>query len=713
MSYPALQNVLNGGEISPLLYARIDQPRYRTGAYIMRNAVPLPQGGATRRPGTVFCGYAAEEEAAGGQVRLEPFIFAEDQARMLEFAPGVMRIWLANGTRALGADGVPISVPLPYEAEDIPLLQFAQSADVMYIACLNRPPAKISRYADDDWRYEALGFVSKTPAPGAPVLETGGGVAGSGTQTYSYKVVAMNGDTGELSPPSEAVDISCSSLSQTYYITVSWEPVEGCTEYRIYKKRAGIYGFIGRALDGEVSFKDNNIAPDLADSPAEDKSPFNGPGAYPGLVFFHQQRLGWAASRQKPLTVWLSQSANFESLASGLNPRDDDGIEATIAGQNQSRILWLKPDKDALLIGTGNGEWSLQAAEGSVLTPSNLCFLPQSEIGSANSLGALRAGTGVLFVQRGGNAVRMMGYVFQSDKYEPQDLSILARHLLEGRTVTSWARQSEPYGVIWMSLSDGTMAGLTLLHEHDVVGWHRHDTAGHIEQVAVLPSADGQQDLLWMLVRRTVNGRKRRFVEVMAPYFDGEDRELAYHLDAGTTRISGPERNLGGLAHLEGESVHLFTDGYVMPARTVESGEVELDHPVRVAHGGLPFVMEIHPTRPEVALQEGASIGRVRRISQVLLRVHRSLSFSVRLQADESGSGLSDRLFRKQTAFPNLAAHPLNRQPRFLETGDVSVPLGGGWQKDARLVIEASDPVPVTLLAIVCVVEVSPGYGTH
>lgn len=37
------QNVLNGGEISPLLRGRVDQPRYSTGAREMRNFVPMPQ----------------------------------------------------------------------------------------------------------------------------------------------------------------------------------------------------------------------------------------------------------------------------------------------------------------------------------------------------------------------------------------------------------------------------------------------------------------------------------------------------------------------------------------------------------------------------------------------------------------------------------------------------------------------------------------------
>ena len=60
-----VQNVLNGGEITPLMRGRVDQPRYATGCREMRNFVPMPQGGATRRPGTRFLGMRSEERRVG------------------------------------------------------------------------------------------------------------------------------------------------------------------------------------------------------------------------------------------------------------------------------------------------------------------------------------------------------------------------------------------------------------------------------------------------------------------------------------------------------------------------------------------------------------------------------------------------------------------------------------------------------------------------
>ena len=101
-------------------------------------------------------------------------------------------------------------------------MRFAQSGDVIFVVSPRHKPAKISRYADDDWRYEVLTFTPQTPSPGAPTLEAGGEIPGSGNQTYSYKIVAVNPECGELSLPSPATDIYCPSLSLTQYVDISW-----------------------------------------------------------------------------------------------------------------------------------------------------------------------------------------------------------------------------------------------------------------------------------------------------------------------------------------------------------------------------------------------------------------------------------------------------------------------------------------------------------
>lgn len=680
--YP-VQQAFNGGEISPLLTARADQLRYQTGALRMRNVVPMAQGPATRRPGTRWLNTAADE-TPDAPVRLVPFVFSAVQARMLEFAPGKVRVWMPSGA-LVASGGAPYVVASPYTAADLPSMRVAQSADVVYIACPNHPPRKLSRHADNDWRFETIAFMPQTPTPTGV---TGALTGGSGSDVvYRYVVSAVDATTGQEGLPCDPVTVRGPSLSSTVYVHLAWAAVPNALEYRIYKEKSGVFGFIGRAISGAVIFDDKNIAADAEDTPQNAKNPFTTTGEYPRAVFFWQQRLGWASSVNRPLTLWLSQSANFESLAASKPPKDDDGIEVTMAGQRQNAIAWVEGDRQ-LCIGTAGGEWTLAGQDDGALTPSNPMFVQHGSRGSAD-VTAVRAGSSLMFVQRGGRVVREFAYSFQRDGYEAQDVTLLTG-VMAGRGVKAWAYQQEPHSVLWCVLDDGTMAGLTYLREHDVVGWHRHDTDGRIEHAACIPGLDG--DELWLVVRREVNGQTRRYIERMDPFFDQPTPENAFFVDAGMT-YEGPDvTELAGLDHLEGRTVAIFADGAVQPRRAVSGGVVTLDRPAAVVHVGLPYVSDIIPTRPEIPAENGTTLTRVRKISKATLRLYQSMG--VLAGADE------DHL---HDVIGHDAADPA--PPAFV-TRDAMVTVDGGWTETATVLVRVEDPCPMTLLAVVYDVEI-------
>lgn len=690
--YP-VQQAFNGGEISPLLTARADQIRYQTGALIMRNAVPLAQGPVTRRPGLRFMGPAKEQGA--GPVRLVPFVFSAAQSRVLEFGPGYVRVWMDAGL--VSKNGQPYEVASPYGAADIAGLRFAQSADVIYIASRNHPPRKLSRHADDDWRFTTPTFMPAQAAPGALTLGTLGTTPGPGNETYSYKVTAVSATTGEESLASPEGTITTTAMSSTYWVRVSWAAVPGAVEYRVYKRRYGVFGFIGRAVGGDTFFDDRNIGADTEDTVPEAKNPFTAAGEYPGLVFFWQQRLGFAGSDKRPLTVWLSQSAAFENLATSRPPQDDDGIEATLAGQRQNRFVWIEGDR-TLCLGTEGGEWTLSGQEGGPVTPTSLQFQSHGVRGS-EGVPAVRAGDSLLYVQRGGGVVREFTYSFERDGYVAPDLTLLTG-VLRGRKVRAWAYQQSPHSIVWCVLDDGTLAALTFLREHDVVGWHRHDTDGVVEDVTVIPGGDATAsgtDTVWMLVRRTVGGQERRHVERMAPFFDEATPGNAFFVDAGLSYAGAPVMHVTGLEHLEGREVAILADGYVMPPRAVTGGGITLDRAASVIHVGLPYITDIIPTRPEIPAQNGSTLTRVRKIVGARLRLYRSMGVLAGADPDHLWDVLA-----------HDAADPTH--PAFV-TGDRDVTIDGGWTDEATVLVRVADPTPMTMLAIVYDVDPSATSG--
>lgn len=680
-----LQNVLNGGEITPLMRGRVDQPRYQTGAQTMHNMVPMPQGGVTRRPGTRFLGMAS-----GDRCRFIPFVFSATQGRMLEFGDHVMHVWLPDGTQ------VDKSFASPFAAADLADLRFAQSADVIYFAHSKYQPRKLSRHADDDWRFASLLFLPGIAAPtglSGSIVDRGAN-NGDATRTYTYVVTAVDEETGQESNPSAEFSINAKSLdSMEYIIRLTWEASAGASYYRVYKKKYGVFGYIGRS-GAERTFDDENIGADTSDTPPKHENPF-ADGNYPSQVFFHQQRLGFAASNKKPITIWLSRTGDFEIMASSTPPRDDDAITATLASTQANRIVWLQPDRQALAFGTEGSEWTLKASEGVALTPSNISFELQTTIGGDDAVQAMSVGGSVLFLQRGSKSVRQLAYNYSADKYLPQDLNLLARHVLADTNIVAWAYQQEPHSSIWCVLADGSMAGLTYMPEHEVVGWHRHTTEGQIRDVAAIPGTPDDQ--VWLLVERPCGLCVERF----ETFFDSDNLTDANFLDSALRYDGPPKAEFFGLDHLAGQTVQAFADGSTIDAITVGAdGSLVLPRPASSVLVGLPAHSRLALNLPEVNTQEGSSVLKGRKVSGVRFRVYRSMSF-------QAGFGVHlhpviDRQIRGgsfQTA------------PFYTEGTDLHIETCAGWTDTTPLTIDVRTPTPLTILSILTAMDIAPFSG--
>lgn len=684
------QNVLNGGEISPLLRGRVDQQRYSTGTREMLNFVPMPQGGVTRRPGTRYLG-----DALGGTGRLIPFVFSATQGRMLEFGDHELGVWLPDGTLVADESGTPKVFESPFAAADLRDLRYAQSADVIYFAHPSYAPRKLSRYADDDWRWSELTFLPTIATPKKPSLSTVGTPEGDKKTDYTYCVTAID-DKGQESSPSEPASISAQALNSVdFHIRISWEAVEGATGYRVYKKKMGVFGYIGKGGADETHIDDKNIGADTEDTPPEYEDPFEGEGNYPSQVFFHQQRLGFAASNSRPITIWLSRSGEFESMAKSTPPKDDDAIEVTLAATQASRIVWLQPDRSALAFGTEGSEWTLEPSEGVALTPATASFQLQTTNGGSDAVAALSVGGSVLYVQRGSGAIREFAYNYSADKYLGQDLTILARHILKDVDVVAWSWQQEPYAILWCVLSDGTLAGLTYMKEQEIIGWHRHATDGQFLDVAGIPGTPDDQ--LWFLVRRggTV------CVERLDTFFDSDELAEAYFLDSSLNYQGEPLASFYGLDHLAGRQVQVFADGGTIDGLEVGAdGSLTLKHAASSVHVGLPYVSRVVPNLPELQTQQGWTLMHDRKILAVRARVYRSMSFLAGLEG--ALSPIVDR---------DITGGLFSTVPFFSEGTDLDLDVCGGWSASSPLVFEVSSATPLTILALVTTLEISPYTG--
>ncbi len=91
-------NSFNSGELSPLLAAREDLAKYHSGCSVMENMIPLPQGGAQKRPGTKF----VAESKNNTKIRLFPFQFSTTQSFVIEGGNQYARFFTNNAPVTTG-----------------------------------------------------------------------------------------------------------------------------------------------------------------------------------------------------------------------------------------------------------------------------------------------------------------------------------------------------------------------------------------------------------------------------------------------------------------------------------------------------------------------------------------------------------------------------------------------------------------------------------
>lgn len=144
-----IQTNFTSGEISPKMYGRVDVNKYFNGARKLRNMIVLPQGGAYRRPGTI---YVNEVKTSSKKTILRKFIFSETQAYVLEFGENYIRFYYNNGVIE-SSPGIAMEVTTTYGENDLAGLRFAQSADVLYITHGSFQTRTLTRNSHTSWSF--------------------------------------------------------------------------------------------------------------------------------------------------------------------------------------------------------------------------------------------------------------------------------------------------------------------------------------------------------------------------------------------------------------------------------------------------------------------------------------------------------------------------------------------------------------------------------
>lgn len=583
------------------------------------------------------------------------------------------------------------TVATPYLEADLFALHFVQSADVLTIVHPTYAPRELRRLGATNWALSTISFAPTLAAPTQPTGATGGPGGGTPTNHY-YKTTALAAETLEESlgsTASAAVNFDLSVAGN--YIDVDPTPggvsVSGAVRYNVYKLSNGLYGYIGQT-DGST-FRDDNVSADVSQTPPEANAPFTGASNYPGAVGYHEQRRCFGGTDNKPQNFWATRSATENNLSYSIPTRDDDAIAFRIAAREVNRIRHIV-SLDQLILLTSGGEWKVAPQNSDVLTPASAAPKPISTEGANNVQPAITS-SAIIYVQESGSRLREMRYQWESNGYQVKDISILASHLFDGYSIVDLAYAKTPNKLIWCVRSDGTLLGLTYLPEHDVMGWHEHDTDGLFESVACVK--EGSEHVLYAVVKRTIDGRSVRYVERMhTRRFDAP--EDAFFVDSGLTYDGASATTITGLWHLEGGEVAVLADGAVHPRVTVTDGAITLEEAASVVQIGLPITADVQ-TLPLSFEAQAFGQGITKNINGAALRLKDTSGLKI-------GPSFADADLVEMTT---RSDEPYGTAPA-LTTGVEEVTILPEWGDDAQLCLRQDAPLPATLVSITLEVAV-------
>jgi len=717
------------GELSPRIEGRPDLAAYFEGANTIENFRLMRQGGLDRRPGTRF---VAEVKDNAKDTIIVRFEFSVAQAFAIEFGELYIRFY-KNGAQIMSG-GLPFEIASPYLEAELRDLHFTQSADIIFIFHENHLQRKLSRVSDTNWTLASFdanpppSFESDVDISGGGTL-TPGATTGLGV-TFTASVAAfLAADVGRQiifgASKANIVGFTSSTVvtadiiddfpdtnpipSGSWFLRLSpqtaltptiKEPIGaqvtltaaanafstsdvgkfitifgGLVEITQRTSATVIVGIIRTVLVDAAT----PIVAAPAGSWTLEVNSWSAARGFPRTGEFHQGRLAQAASLAEPTTWWLSASDDFENY--GVGSLADNALEYTIAAPQVNRIEWLADNID-LFLGTAGSEF--RAKGPSIDQPIGGDVLPlvvRQTTEGCSHIQPIVIGRQIIFVDRSFTQILQLGFSLEADTFIASEITDIAEQITgSGIRLGGIGQQKRPDPIIYFVRQDGELVVLTYFLSQKVVGFTRYVTDGTFESVAVLPPRGTTvEDEVWVIVKRTINGATKRYVE----FFDHTPSEfltrpwVTLQTDSAFIFDGAATTTITGLTHLEGETVDVVADDAFRGTKVVASGQITLDEAASKVEIGLHYNSKLVTMRP--AVQGEVLEGLPRSWDKLFVRLLETIGGTV------NGEQLK------------YVPDPLDTKTLFV--GDKEV-TGLGWDTVGRITVEQLQPYPMKLLAV-------------
>ena len=735
------------GEVSPSLTSRTDTRVYANAAEQVRNFFIRSEGGLKKRTGTkrihnfgsspAFTALASLRQS----VRIEPFIFSDDEKYIIAFSNTRIEIfqisptdgsvssiqsltsqsWLVNTTSA------------PYLEE----ITFAQQGDLMFI-CHNTFQTRIlERTGLTTFAISTFNF--DTSRDGNNIFQPYFSFQSLGT-TISSSAISGNGVTlttssnyfvsdhvgvdlliGEIRCRITAVASATSAtaniqgtLKQRLEID-SLKTFEGSDIIEVTKalhglaqgasitfQRAGAVGGISNTnINGTRSV--NNVidentfqfqagasatssavgggSPTFTTSAATtefSEQSYSALRGYPAAVTFHQNRLWFGGTLAQPDGIWGSKSGLFFNFDVG-DAEDNDALDLTANVGEISSIRHLVSNRDLQIFTTG-AELFIPTISNKPVTPANAQIRRQTPYGSSFVRPTVFDGA-TLFIQKTGSALREFLFTDAEAAYTSVAVSGLAPHLIldpvQQTSIKGALNRSESYA--FLINNDGTLAVFYSVRGDQKAGWTLWDTQGLWHSICAV-----HERLFVVCARDDGSGTTKLFLEEFQ-----DDMPMDF-----CDTFSGSASVFGSLtSHFSNNAVVKATNGNdFLGTFTVSGGQIDasaVKSGLSQAFIGYSFSPTLKTLPIDATIQGGPLTGEPRQIPKVVLDLHSTLAVSV--QGPSTTSTSRDLVIRNTTdtvtgGFMERSAVTGKEEFRLL-----------GYSRDPRVIVSQSFPLDLQI----------------
>lgn len=476
------------GEVSPLMFGRIDIEQYPTCLDKCRNTYIRPYGCATRLTGTEYISSTKNSE----KVRLLKFVFSATDSYIIECGAGYFRFY-QNGAVVLDGNNEPYEITNNYSEAQLASIQYVQIDDIIKLTCLpdsrgnsSAKPKELIRNASDNWTFRNVDF-KETPYLDqntssitlTPSAVTGNDITITASRAYfNSDMVGANFWIGTKVKDSET------NKDVQGYVKLIQNANNSSTVMHA-KVMSKLSGTTATKLWGEGAFSDYR--------------------GYPSVVALYDGRLYYARTPHQPRNVYGSKPYAYETFTPAVDNEDDAGINiqlATNANGDGSDIKWMIGGS-YLLCGTYGGEFVIRGTGDGAITATDISARQRTNWGG-EPIQPIVAGTFVHFLQRNGNKLRQFQYDFYYDAYKAVDVSIFSEHLLSS-PIKEMCLQKNPDSIIYLMREDGKVVMLTLEQDQSVQAWSLLEELGaKVESIQTIPSYDGNFDEVYMVMNRNI-----------------------------------------------------------------------------------------------------------------------------------------------------------------------------------------------------------------